>query len=233
MNEDLNFEAYLFISPKKLIISVLTDLNKKIFEKELIIDHNEKKLIFDELDIFLNENIFELEKKLKYFVKKIIIIIDLDEFLPIEISIKRNNYENVINLSSLNHMLNEVKDYCKESIGERRIVHMLINNYKIDNKVFSSLPLDIYCKIFSLDVNFLCIPESLIKMIEIILKKYQISLSNILSAKYINEFLKNEKIDFFIMTKKIIDGHNPNEVLMVNKTNKNKGFFEKFFNFFN
>ena len=233
MNEDLNFEAYLFISPKKLIISVLTDLNKKIFEKELIIDHNEKKLIFDELDIFLNENIFELEKKLKYFVKKIIIIIDLDEFLPIEISIKRSNYENIINLSGLNHMLNEVKDYCKESIGERRIVHMLISNYKIDNKDFSSLPLDIYCKSFSLDINFICISESLIKMIEIILKKYQISLSNILSAKYINEFLKNEKIDFFIMTKKIVEGHNPNEVLMVNKINKNKGFFEKFFNFFN
>lgn len=233
MNEDLNFETYLYISPKKFIISVLTDLNKKIFEKELIIDDNEKKLIFDELDIFLNENIFELEKKLQYFVKKIIIIIDLDEFLPIEISIKKNNYENAINLSGLNHMLNEVKDYCKESIGERRIVHMLISNYKIDNKDFSFLPLDIYCKSFSLDVNFLCISESLIKMIEIILKKYQISLSNILSAKYINEFLKNEKIDFFIMTKKIIEGHNPNEVLMVNKTNKNKGFFEKFFNFFN
>ena len=233
MNEDLNFETYLYISPKKFIISVLTDLNKKIFEKELIIDDNEKKLIFDELDIFLNENIFELEKKLQYFVKKIIIIIDLDEFLPIEISIKKTNYENVINLSSLNHMLNEVKDYCKESIGERRIVHMLISNYKIDNKDFSSLPLDIYCKSFSLDVNFICISESLIKMIETILKKYQISLSNVLSAKYINEFLKNEKIDFFIMAKKIMEGYNPNEVLMVNKTSKNKGFFEKFFNFFN
>ena len=233
MNEDLNFETYLFISPKKFIISVQTDLNKKIFEKKLIIDHSEKKLIFEKLDIFLHENIFELEKKLKYFVKKIIIIIDLDEFLPIEISIKKSNYENVINLSGLNHILNEVKDYCKESIGERRIVHMLISNYKIDNKDFSSLPFDIYCKSFSLDVNFLCISESLIKKIEIILKKYQISLSNILSAKYINEFLKNEKIDFFIMTKRIIEGHNPNEVLIINKTDKNKGFFEKFFNFFN
>ena len=233
MNKDFNFETYLFISSKELTISVQTDLNKKIFEKKLIIDQYEKKSIFDQLDIFLNENIFELEKKLKYFVKKIIVIIDLDEFLPIEISIKKSNYEKVINLSGLNHMLNEVKDYCKETIGERRIVHMFISNNKIDNKNFSSLPLDIYCKSFSLDVNFLCISESLIKMIETILKKYQISLSNILSSKYINEFLKNEKIDLFIMAKKIIEGYNPNEVLMVNKTNKNKGFFEKFFNFFN
>ena len=233
MNEDLNFETFLFISSKKFVISVQTDLNKKIFEKELTLNHNEKYLIFDKLDIFLNENIFEIEKILKYFVKKLSVVLDLDEFLPVEISIKKSNYENVINLSALNHMLNEIKDYCKETIGERRIVHMFISNNKIDNKNFSSLPLDIYCKSFSLDVNFLCISESLIKMIEIILKKYQISLSNILSAKYINEFLKNEKIDFFIMTKKIVEGHNPNEVLMVNKINKNKGFFEKFFNFFN
>ena len=69
MNEDLNFETYLFISPKKFIISVQTDLNKKIFEKKLIFDHSEKKLIFEKLDIFLHENIFELEKKLKYYVR--------------------------------------------------------------------------------------------------------------------------------------------------------------------
>ena len=34
------------------------------------------------------------------------------------------------------------------------------------------------------------------------------------------------------MTKKIIDGHNKNEVKLVNKTPKNKGFFEKFFDLF-
>ena len=35
------------------------------------------------------------------------------------------------------------------------------------------------------------------------------------------------------MTKKMVNGYNPNEVLLVNKTRKNEGFFEKFFNFFN
>ncbi len=233
MNEDLNFETYLFISSKKLIISVNTDFNEKIFEKELIINQNEKQLIFDRLDYFLNENIFEIEKILKYFVKSISVILDIDEFLPVEISIKKNNYENVINLSGLKHILNEVNDYCKKTIGEKRIVHMIIGNYKVDNQDFNSLPLNIDCKSFSLDVKFLCISNDIVKNIEIILKKYQISLNKILSAEYIGEFLNNENTDLFIMAKKIIEGHNPNEVLMVNKTNKNKGFFEKFFNFFN
>ena len=93
MNEDLNFETYLFVGSKKLIISVQTNFNDKIFEKELIFDLNKDQLIFDKLEHFLNENIFEIERKLKYFVKKISVILDLNEFLPVEISIKKNNYE--------------------------------------------------------------------------------------------------------------------------------------------
>ncbi len=233
MNEDLNFETYLFISSKKLIISVNTDLNKKIFEKELIINQNEKQLIFDRLDYFLNENIFKIEKILKYFVKRISVILDLDEFLPVGISVKKNNYENVIDLAGLKYILNEVNDYCKKTIGEKKIVHMIIGNYKIDNQDFNSLPLNIDCKSFSLDVKFLCISNKLVKHIEMILKKYQISLHKILSAEYIGEFLNEKNTDLFAMAKKIVEGHNPNEVLMIDKTNENKGFFEKFFNFFN
>ena len=232
MNEDLNFETYLSLSPKKLIISVQNDLNKKVFEKDLILDQNEKQSVFDKLDNFLNKNIFEIEKKIKFFVKKISVILDLDEFLSVEISIKKRNYENKINLTSLNHMLNDIKDYCKETIGENKIVHIIISNYKVDNRDFASLPLNINCKSFSIDVNFLCISQNIIKNLEIILKKYHISLGEILSAQYISEFSNEEKTDLFIMAKKILEGHNPNEVLMVNKTYQNRGFFEKFFNFF-
>ena len=35
------------------------------------------------------------------------------------------------------------------------------------------------------------------------------------------------------LAKKVIEGHNPNEVMLVKKVNENKGFFERFFNFFN
>ena len=34
------------------------------------------------------------------------------------------------------------------------------------------------------------------------------------------------------MAKKMIDGFNPNEVILKDKSEKNQGFFEKFFNFF-
>ena len=44
--------------------------------------------------------------------------------------------------------------------------------------------------------------------------------------------MPHDEKDIFLMAKKIINGHNPNEVLLVNKTPKNKGFFEKIFHFF-
>ena len=46
------------------------------------------------------------------------------------------------------------------------------------------------------------------------------------------ERIKDKKMDIFSMCQKIIDGHNNNEILLVQKTRKNQGFFEKFFNFF-
>ena len=68
---------------------------------------------------------------------------------------------------------------------------------------------------------------------EQILKRYQISLEKVVSAPYIKKFLTDDDKDIFLMAKKIIAGYNPNEVKLAEKTIKNKGFFEKFFNLFN
>ena len=54
-----------------------------------------------------------------------------------------------------------------------------------------------------------------------------------MSEKYVRNFLENDRGDLFLMAKKIAKGHNPNEAMFINKTLKNRGFFEKFFNFFN
>ncbi len=110
---------------------------------------------------------------------------------------------------------------------------MLINEYKIDNKSFFILPDDIRCESFSVDIKFICVSKNLIKNLEQILKKYQISLKQVVSFNYIKDFLSDSEKDIFSVTKKIINGHNPNEVKFKDKNAQNIGFFEKFFNFFN
>ena len=109
---------------------------------------------------------------------------------------------------------------------------MIINDYLVDNKTYLILPRDIKCNSFSLNLKFICISKLLIKDLEAILKKYHISLNKLVSATYLREYSVNQDQEIFLTAKKIINGHNPNEVTFVDKVMKNKGFFERFFGFF-
>ena len=109
---------------------------------------------------------------------------------------------------------------------------MLISNYRINNQDYALFPGNIKCDTFSLDIKFICINVHLIKNFEKTFKKYHISLSQVLSANYVKSFLSNKENDIFSMAKKIKNGYNANEIKIVNKSPKNNGFFEKFFNLF-
>ena len=143
---------------------------------------------------------------------------------------KKHNYNGNINPGIILYLIKSAKYQCEKTIQNLRIIHILIDNYLIDNVNFTELPLNQKCKNFSLDISFICLPDELIKHVEKKLKKFQISVNQILSADYIDKlvFLYRD-INFFKMTSKIIEGHNKNEVKLVNKTSKNKGFFLKNF----
>ena len=64
------------------------------------------------------------------------------------------------------------------------------------------------------------------------LKKYHILINQILCASYVENFIDENHQNIFSAASKIKSGLNDNEVLLVRKTLKNKGFFEKFFDFF-
>ena len=64
------------------------------------------------------------------------------------------------------------------------------------------------------------------------MRKYQVSLGQIVNAEYVRNFFENDDIDIFNKTNKIINGCNENEVKIVSKTYGKKGIFERFFNLF-
>ena len=234
MENDSDFEVFLFFSPEKLILSVnrKTDF-KLIFKDELFFENNSNYLNFDKLTFFLNENIFKVEKILGSFIEKINIIIETKDFLNLQISIKKYDYNENINSNVILYLIKSARSQCEKTIKNRKIIHILIDNYYIDDTHFAKLPLNQKCKNFSLDISFICLPDELIKQIVKTLKKFQISINRILSATYIDKFANDRDTNFFKMASKIIGGYNENEIKLINKTLKNKGFFEKFFDLFN
>ena len=234
MTNKLDFQTFLYLNHNQIIIYVAEILtNEKIYSEKLEIEENSKELKFSKLDEFLNINIFKIEKKLNNFIKDMYVILESNEFHSIKLSIKKNNNGNLINSETLIHPLNDLKNLCQSNLQNKKIIHFLIEKYLIDNKFFTTLPENVNCNIFSLDTEFICLSKNLIENIEKILKKYHISLNQILSASYLEKFKDDTDNNIFTTASRIISGHNNNEVLLIDKINKKQGFFERFFNFFN
>ena len=234
MTNKVDFQTYLYLNHNQFIIYVAEILtNEKIYSEKLTIEENSTELKFDKLDQFLDSNIFKIEKKLNNFIKDMYVILDSNEFHSIKLSIKKNNNGNHINTEALIHPLSDLKNLCQSNLQNEKVIHFLIEKYVIDNKFYTTLPENINCNIFSLDTEFICLSKNLIENIEKILKKYHISLNQILSASYVEKLKDNSDNNIFTTASRIISGHNSNEVLMVGKIDKKQGFFERFFNLFN
>ena len=109
---------------------------------------------------------------------------------------------------------------------------MVIDNYCINEKNYSTLPENVMCDSLCLDVNLLCLPREYIENLESVLKKYHILISKIFSANYMKSIFSQNEHDLIKMVVKVKDGYNSNEVFLVDKKLQNKGFFEKFFDIF-
>ncbi len=233
MSSEINFETYLLIDKKKFIFQVIQKNSfESIYFDQMLFNEDYSQLNFKRLNEFIEKNIFKVEKILKNFIKNIDIILDNEKFLPIKLSIKKNNNGNYINSNSLLHPLNDLKNSCQSNFSDKKIIHMLIESYLIDNKEYSNLPVNLKCNTFSLDVSFICLPNDFVTDLESVLKKYHIMVTQILCLNYLKSFIDENNQNIFSTASRIKSGSNENEVLLVSKTSKNKGFFEKFFDFF-
>ncbi len=234
MIREADFQTYLYLNITEYIIYVTDNkTNEKIYYERLAIEENFTELKFNKLDEFLDSIILKIEKKINSFIKDIYVILDSEEFHSIKLSIKKDNNGNLINAEALIHPLSDLKNLCQSNLLSKKIIHFIIEKYVIDNKFYTSLPENVKCNIFSLDTEFICLSKNLIENIEKTLKKYHISLIQILSANYVEKFKDNTDDTIFTTASRIISGQNSNEVLLTGKITKKQGFFEKFFNFFN
>ena len=233
MKEDKNYKTYLYISSTKLIFKVKNIIDKKdYYNKQIFISDFSNNNKLRDLDNFLEDNIEKIEKKTKNFVKNIILLINNEEFFSVNFSTKKKKYEDMISQNSINRTSKDAQILVRESYQDKAIIHMLIKNYFANNKVYSYLPQKKDSDYFSLEFVFIFLSEQYVNDLKKIFTKYHIKIEKIVSVKYIENFFYRKDENIFDLAQKIIDGYNSNEVILIPKVNKNKGFFEKFFNLF-
>ena len=233
MNNLTDYKYFLLVGFQKISLVAINPNNQIFFTKEILTNDFSVNENFKTLENFLNQNIFEIEKSLDKYVKDIYLIIDYDNFFSVDISFKYNFKDIVVEHSQLNSALIDLKNQFKKTIGDHEITHIVINKFIIDGTVYSSLPNGINYKDLALEVRFICLNNKIINNSKKILSKYQIFVKRILCCEYLRKFKNADNQNIFSIANSILNGQNQNENFLLNKSTKNKGFFEKFFSFFN
>ena len=233
MIDEIDFETYLYISKNHFKIFVFDKKSLKNLYQEVLKVHEDFKFQeLKELTKFLDDNIFKIENLVGNFIKNIILILENDKSSYVDICLKKKNYYQLINEKNLENILIEAKDLFNENYKDQMIMHMVISNFIINGKEYSSIRNNLKSDNLCLDINFKFISNELIFILDKILENYQIKVSQYLNGNYIKDFFREDDIELSEMVYKIRNGYNSNEVMLIPKSIINKGFFEKFFQFF-
>ena len=228
------FNAFYFIGLNNLSLCVFDGIENEIFKSEIFItekDRNENLENFHEK--FFGDNILKVEKKINNFINEINLVIHDPNFLQIQASIKKDGKGDKINKHELNRMLFDLKQQIKENNQDKSITYIKINNFRIDNKIFSDLDDGFECDELCLQIDFICLSNKIIEEYSKKLEKYQIRIDRVFSAEYLNKNYKNEGESECQIAARLKYGDDENEVRIIEKTSKKQGFFERFFWFFN
>ncbi len=232
MNDISNNRYFILLKRKKILFQALDTTNKVILKKEIYINDYSINNILNITDDFLKKNIFEIEKNLKKFIKDIYIIFESDLFFVAGSSIKYNIQKKNSIYDSIKDLLIEAKNQFKKFSPRDEIIHMVVDKYILDGHNYEILPKDIQSENLIMQVNFVCLNNQIVNDLKKIFSKYQISVNKILSYDFLKRFDSPDGDNIFKLADYSINGLYKNEVLFANKTPKNQGFFEKFFNLF-
>jgi len=228
-----NFEAFMYIGAEKILICIFSKTDLKIlYKKEYKFTDLNNETNEITINNFLNENIFKIERQLNEFVTDINLIINNNKFLSINLSIKQNIYGEITKKNQTN-TLKELKNYIQDNYLNYSIIHYLVNHYSLDNSIQKNLDVLKKCNYFCLDTTFILLNKDDIFFYKKIFKKFQLSVQKIIYGQYVIDTFRTNEFNECEMGQKISSGHNPNEVFLVKKSNEKKGFFERFFYFFN
>ena len=192
------FEIYVDCGFSKLRASAFHKTNLKKtphVESEFLFDHTEISTEVQKIITFLEKNTDE-------YIDKINLMIDSPKMLSIGISVSKKIDGLQLKQDDIQFLVQEAKQQILKYYKNQNIIHIVINNYKINNIDYDYLPLNTKCNLIALDILFICLPDEIIKYYRNIFYKFDISVSQIICSSYAKvktyekNFLPYENVTF-------------------------------------
>ena len=111
-------------------------------------------------------------------------------------------------------------------------MNKIVNRYLVDGIPYESFNNNLRGNDFCIELQFNTISQKIVFEINKILEKYQIKIIKYIDEDYIGVYFKDNDLKLCEMAHNIENGCNDNEVNLIPKNPKKKGFFEKFFQLF-
>ena len=235
MNNFNNAEFYFGISDKKIYICYL-DNEKNELKNSVdfdIPDNLNNNLNFKIILNLLQKNIRKLEKKLNHFINNGNISIQSKTYSSILFSVKDIFDERELNKEVITKLVRSAMQQFHNCEKKLSILHVIINKYIIDDKVYNSFPGYKKFKKIILEVEFICLDKNLINKVKKLFNECKIDVNKIVSYEYARKFLSDYKDETLCVSAcEILNGANKSEVILTENSYEKHGLFDKIFNFF-
>ncbi len=136
------------------------------------------------LELKIQKIITSLEKDSNEYIDNISLMIDSSKMLSVGISLSKKLDGYKLKQANIQFLVQEAKQQISKYYDLHNIVHIIINNYKIDGVDYSYLPEEIKCDFVSLDIFFICLPTDLVFYLKNIFSKSNIFINQIICSSY-------------------------------------------------
>ena len=227
-----NFKIFVNINIKlqKADIFINQDSNTEpAFSRILYLDNLVQLSSFE---IFLKKTIIETEKILNISFENLYLMVEDVRLNSIDISFKENFENKPVARTTVEYLLQDLRQQFLENHNDKIIAHMVIKKCKLDEEEYSNIPFEKKCKNFVLEISFIYLKKNLVSNLQELFKKHQIEIDKIICTNYAKSLLNIEVDDLSKAGIAVIDGNNLNEVNIISKKTNKLGFFEKLFHIF-
>ena len=137
------------------------------------------------LELKIQKIVTSLEKDSNEYIDSISLMIDSSKMISVGISLSKKFDGSKLKKTNIQFLVQETKQQILKNYANYNIVHIVINNYKIDGVDYSYLPNEIKCNFVSLDILFICLPTDLVLHLKNIFSKSNILVDQIICSSYV------------------------------------------------
>ena len=165
------------------------------------------------LELKIQKIISSLEKNSNEYIDNINLMLDSPKMISIGISLSKKLDGSKLKQSNIQFLVQEAKQQILKYYINHNIVHIIVNNYKIDGADYSYLPDDIKCNFLSLDILFVCLPTDLLFYFKDIFSKSNIFVNQIICSSYVKSINYKDNLNLSGYTSFIDVGFNKTSII--------------------